>query len=187
MEHDKRQPDTFEQINVMAQAPKRDYFLPASIIIAAILIGGAILFATFYKGGSAVPNAPTAGAGNQGAGQPSSAFAAAMKLGPTDVALGSANAPVTIIEYGDYQCPYCAMFFSNTQPALVANYVTTGKAKFVFRNFVVNDRTAQNHESHNAALAVAIRASSGSSTTPCISWRPRTRRRTLRPQRTTAI
>jgi protein-disulfide isomerase len=138
MEHNSHQPESFEQINVVAQAPKRDYFLPVSIIVAAVLIGGAILFATFYKGGSAAPvaggaannpNAPAAQAAAPGVNT-----STIMTLTSRDAILGDANAPVTIIGYGDYQCPFCTRFFSQTEPSLIAKYVTTGKARFVFRN-----------------------------------------------------
>jgi protein-disulfide isomerase len=58
-----------------------------------------------------------------------------MVLGPRDAILGSANAPVTLIEYGDYQCPYCGEFFSETEPQIIQNYVSTGKVRMVFRDF----------------------------------------------------
>jgi len=122
-------------VAVAPQKGRRDMFLPISILIAAVLIGGAIVFATLYKGGSA-PAAPAAAAGNVVAATSTTVSAAqAMTLGPRDAILGSANAPVTLIEYGDYQCPYCGEFFSQTEPEIIQNYVNTGKVKFVFRDF----------------------------------------------------
>ena len=50
-------------------------------------------------------------------------------------ALGSADAQVAIVEFSDYQCPYCQRFFVQTFPALKKNYVETGKARFYFRDF----------------------------------------------------
>ena len=47
-------------------------------------------------------------------------------------ALGSENAPITIIEFGDYQCESCYFWFHNTRSTLIDNYVETGKAKLVF-------------------------------------------------------
>ena len=58
-----------------------------------------------------------------------------MALGSRDAVLGNANAPVTIVEYGDYQCPFCAQFFSQTESQIISNYVNSGKVKMVFRNF----------------------------------------------------
>jgi len=46
--------------------------------------------------------------------------------------LGSSDAPITIIEFGDYQCPSCKKWFLNTKPDIVTNYIETGKAKLVF-------------------------------------------------------
>jgi len=47
-------------------------------------------------------------------------------------ALGSESAPVTIIEFGDYQCEACYHWFHNTRDTLIDNYIETGKAKLVF-------------------------------------------------------
>jgi protein-disulfide isomerase len=58
-----------------------------------------------------------------------------MTLGSRDAILGNASATVTLIEYGDYQCPYCVQFFSETQPQILQNYVSTGKVRVVFRDF----------------------------------------------------
>ena len=52
-----------------------------------------------------------------------------------DPVLGDKNAPVTIIEFSDYECPFCKRHFDQTLPQLVKNYVDTGKVKIVFRDF----------------------------------------------------
>lgn len=52
--------------------------------------------------------------------------------------LGDPNAKVTIVEFGDYQCTYCHLFHENTKDALLQQYVNTGKANFVFRDFPLN-------------------------------------------------
>ena len=109
---------------------KRDLFLPISIIAAAVMIGGAILFASLYKGGSA----PTANNGT-GGNATTTVNPAVMTLGARDAVLGNANAKVTLVEYGDYQCPFCAQFFSQTEQQIIQNYVNTGKVKMVFRDF----------------------------------------------------
>ena len=46
--------------------------------------------------------------------------------------LGNPSAPITIVEFGDYQCHQCYNWFHNTKPAIVQDYVNTGKANIVF-------------------------------------------------------
>jgi protein-disulfide isomerase len=48
---------------------------------------------------------------------------------------GNKNAPVTIVEFSDYQCPFCGRYFSQTYPQILKQYVNTGKVKYVFRDF----------------------------------------------------
>jgi protein-disulfide isomerase len=49
--------------------------------------------------------------------------------------LGKSDAPVTVIEFSDYQCPFCQRFVRNTLPALKTDYIDTGKVRYVFRDF----------------------------------------------------
>ena len=46
--------------------------------------------------------------------------------------LGSKTATVTIIEVGDYQCHMCKLWFEETRPQIIENYINTGKANLVF-------------------------------------------------------
>ena len=48
---------------------------------------------------------------------------------------GSDSAKVNIIEFGDYQCPFCERFFTQAEPQILKDYVNTGKAKFYFLDF----------------------------------------------------
>lgn len=52
-----------------------------------------------------------------------------------DPVIGDPDAPITIIEFSDFQCPFCAKFHAQTLPALISEYVDTGKAKIVYRDF----------------------------------------------------
>ena len=67
-----------------------------------------------------------------------------------DPVLGSSDAPVTIIEFSDFQCPFCARFYSETLPSLKSEYIDTGKAKLVYRDFPI-----QNIHPNAVAAAVA--------------------------------
>lgn len=50
-----------------------------------------------------------------------------------DVVLGDENAPVTVIEYASFTCPHCAAFHQQTWPKVKAEYIDTGKVKFILR------------------------------------------------------
>ena len=68
--------------------------------------------------------------------------------------LGSAGAPVTIVEYASFTCPHCARFHADILPELKKAYIDAGKARLVFRDFPL-DRSAF------AASVVARCASAG--------------------------
>ncbi len=53
----------------------------------------------------------------------------------TDMVIGDAAAPITIIEFASMTCPYCAHFHTEILPALTRDYLDTGKARLVFRDF----------------------------------------------------
>ncbi len=57
-----------------------------------------------------------------------------------DPVKGSPDAPVTIIEYTEYQCPFCARFVQETLSLIEENYIATGKVRFIFRNFPVHQQ-----------------------------------------------
>ena len=52
--------------------------------------------------------------------------------------LGNPNAPITILEWGDYQCTYCYKFHQNSLNVIYEDYIKTGKVKLVFKDFPLN-------------------------------------------------
>lgn len=105
---------------------------------------------------------PAAGAAPPGARAPSSGAAnpdpsAHPNTGPagppadTAETLGRKNAPVTIVEFGDYQCTYCGDFARNIEPVLIRKYVDAGVARLIWRDFPWVD-------AQSTAAAVAARA-----------------------------
>ncbi len=59
-----------------------------------------------------------------------------------DMALGDEKAPVTIIEYASMTCPHCAHFHEATYPELKKRYIDTGKVRFIFREFPLDQLAA---------------------------------------------
>lgn len=55
-----------------------------------------------------------------------------------DIVYGSADAPVTIVEYASLTCPHCATFSKTTFPKLKEEFIDTGKVRFIYRNYVMN-------------------------------------------------
>lgn len=51
--------------------------------------------------------------------------------------LGDSNAPITLVEFGDYQCHFCNVFFHNTEEDIVKNYIETGKVKMIFKDYTI--------------------------------------------------
>jgi len=70
--------------------------------------------------------------------------------------MGDSNAPIQIIEFGDFQCPFCKRFHGETESALISSYIETGKVRFTYRsagNWVSQNTGSGNTESQDAALA----------------------------------
>lgn len=80
--------------------------------------------------GNAVAQAPD----DSGNAVPSAPEYVKVEAGDNPV-LGDKNAKVQIVEFSDYQCPFCRLFWKNTLPSIKDAYIKTGKAKLVFRDF----------------------------------------------------
>lgn len=65
---------------------------------------------------------------------------------------GQANAPITIIEFSDYQCPFCERFYSGAMPQIISEYIETGKAKLVYMNFPLTSIHPEAEPAARAAL-----------------------------------
>ena len=66
--------------------------------------------------------------------------------------LGDPNAPITLVEFGDYQCHYCNVFFQSIEEDIIKNYVETGKVKMIFKdyNIIGPDSINASHGAHCA-------------------------------------
>ncbi len=102
----------------------------STFVLAALLVVGGFMF--FTRGnvtttGNVVANQP-------GQQLPPTTGKVEVKIGDSPV-LGKENAPVTIVEFSDYQCPYCGRHFTDTYGQIKKNYIDTGKVKLVFKDF----------------------------------------------------
>jgi protein-disulfide isomerase len=79
-----------------------------------------------------------------------------------DMALGPADAAVTIVEYAAPTCPHCARFGKDVFPKIKSEYIDTGKIRYVFRNFPLNikdlacEMVARNIAKDDAAKYFAV-------------------------------
>ena len=66
--------------------------------------------------------------------------------------LGNPNAPITLVEFGDYQCHYCNVFFQDIEDEIIKNYVESGKVKMIFKdyNIIGPDSINSSHGAHCA-------------------------------------
>src|SRR3989344_5143138 len=105
------------------------FLIPSSIILAGVVIALAVLY-------SKIPSAPSSTSDVKSA-KTSDVFpgAEALRIRRDDFVLGSPAAKVAIIEYGDFQCPFCGRFFQTTEKEIIEKYVKTGKAAFLWRDF----------------------------------------------------
>lgn len=74
---------------------------------------------------------------------------AALRNGPT---LGSSAAPVSIIEFSDFQCSFCKKFWANTLPQLKEVYIKKGQARFGYRHFAILGKSSE-HAAQGAECA----------------------------------
>ena len=58
--------------------------------------------------------------------------------------LGNPNAPITMVEFGDYQCTFCSKFFHETENSIITNYVKTGKVKMLFKDYIILGQDSMN-------------------------------------------
>lgn len=97
-------------------------------------------------------------------GTPSATPAADPEQPYTGAILGDPNAPVTMVIYADFQCPFCRLFASDTQPKIIDDFVRPGKVKLEFREFPAlggADLADKGNESSQSAQAVLCAGEQG--------------------------
>jgi len=91
---------------------------------------------------------PGPGPGPGPSAAPSAPVRASLAAAPM---LGRADAPVTLVEFSDYQCPFCQRFFVTVLPVLKKEYIDTGKVRYVFRDFPLDQLHPQARKAAEAA------------------------------------
>jgi protein-disulfide isomerase len=99
-----------------------------------LLIAGAVFVAAGI-GGAVWMNRSPAPTASVAPGVVATASGKPIQLSDNDMILGNRTAPITIIEYASLTCPHCADFTKNTLPDIRKNWIDTGKAKLVFRDY----------------------------------------------------
>jgi protein-disulfide isomerase len=107
-------------------------------VVGVAIVVVAVLIAVSQKGNDKA--AVKAGKTPPGAAQTNALFAGIPQSG---IYLGSAKAPVTLVEFGDLQCPFCRQFADNVLPTIVARYVRPGRVRLQWRSmtFIGDDST----------------------------------------------
>lgn len=107
---------------------KREHKIVIGLLIVNILISLIILNMVYSSGGSApTPSAPQEQ-------QPEPQILKQVSL-DDDPLIGNKDAKITIVEFSDFQCPFCRRFWSATLPQLKKDYIDAGKANLVYRDF----------------------------------------------------
>lgn len=116
------------------------------IALSAVAISGSLIFL-----GSRIPGSGKADVITPTQeGQDDIAIAPIVDYADDDPFIGDANAPVTIVEWSDYECPFCERFAKTTLPQIKEAFIDTGKARLVYRDFPLS--------SHKNATPAALAA-----------------------------
>lgn len=114
-------------------------FISIGIGVAVAVIVAAAAVALGYQ---STNNATTAGSSNSAGNQDNSVKPAennkldlSTLLSAGSPSRGDQNAPVTLVEFGDFQCHFCARFATQTESQIYEQYIATGKVNMVFKHF----------------------------------------------------
>lgn len=110
-----------------AERRTRRLWLLGGVVVAAAVVVGVLALAS---GGDDGPQGLGGGSSLQGQAAVNRTFAGIPQRG---IAVGEPDAPVTVVEFVDLQCPFCGQFARDELPELVRRYVRTGKARLELR------------------------------------------------------
>jgi protein-disulfide isomerase len=113
---------------------RRTRTLYAAVAVVAAAVAGALVLASVLTARDD-DSAPSGAITVAGAAESRALFAGVPQQG---IALGRPNAAVTLVEFADLQCPFCAEWSRNALPELVRDYVRPGRVRIVFRGLAFN-------------------------------------------------
>jgi protein-disulfide isomerase len=120
------------------QRGRRETWLIAALVVVAVALVGYFALApggddeaTAGSGGGASTTGPAAGATSAPLSDP------ARRVPGDPMALGAPDAPVTMVMYSDFRCPFCAKFSRDTEPELIDRYVDNGTLRLEWRDFPI--------------------------------------------------
>lgn len=117
--------------------PNRSVYIIIAIIASVALVLSAIVigFAIIYTGLNLEKKLDKLQSVNTNAEQQPSNEPVDISITESMPRLGNADAPVVLVEYADYQCPFCGKFFSETFSKLKTEFIDTGKIRFYYQDF----------------------------------------------------
>lgn len=118
-----------ESINAQGKRGKSLFAIIAAIIIGAWIIGMSVLAAGWLISRQIAENKVTGVQDQSGSGR------IAVKIPQNLSNQGNADSKVTVIEFADFQCPFCGEWHNNIYPKLKAEYIDTNKINFIFWDF----------------------------------------------------
>ncbi|MCA9487737.1 MAG: DsbA family protein [Nanoarchaeota archaeon] len=120
----------------------------SSMAYIAVVVLAVLLIVAIFTGGFGINSGNAVKSDNQANNAP----AINMKqLIDDDELEGDVNAPVTIVEFSDYECPFCERFYSETYGQIKSEYIDTGKVNFVYRDFPLSSIHPQAQKAAEAA------------------------------------
>jgi len=124
---------------------------PVSVFLAGSLLGVCVTVGVFYLRGPVTQQLLSRGAAGKGD------VKVTVPLRSNERSIGAAGAPVTMVEYSDFQCPYCAMFRTETFPKIKAKYIDSRQLRFIHRDVPL----PFHHQAMAAARAAACAGDQG--------------------------
>ncbi len=121
----------------------KSFLNPLVLVLSAVVVfvvgaalGGMFVKIQYLEGKAGAATTPTTAPTQQPTAPtgPSGPTAVNVTVGPNDPIKGNPNAKIAVVEFADFQCPFCERFFKDAEPQIIKDYVDTGKVKFVYKN-----------------------------------------------------